>query len=140
MFGYTEYEHTVISSQTISRGEKDVQLDVRRPATNVHVMNLLEDPSVSDWKRQELEREVQAYNAMPDYLVLVREGNPTYLEYARRFSRCGNVPNRDAAMQRLNEDLVRLVAEPSVDLKTLQWSELIQNDTGYGKDGSITMY
>lgn len=140
MFGYTEHAHTVITSQTIMRGGAEVQLDVRRPQVNSHVLNVLTDPLLYSGKRAELERELQAYSAMPDYLVLMHNGNPTYLEYAPAFSRGSKSSDREEAMQRLNQDLARLIAEPGIDLKALQWSNLIQNDKGYGKDGSIIMY
>lgn len=140
MFGYTEHEHTVITSQTIMCDGVEVQLDVRRPQVNPHVLNVLADPLLYSGRREKLELELQAYSAMPDYLVLTHNGNPTYLNYEPEAS-CGKKSSdREEAMQRLNQDLARLIAEPGVDLKALQWSKLIQNDTGYDKDGSITMY
>lgn len=142
MFGYTEHDHTVISTQTIVRGGKEAQLDVRRPKpeNSDYWTNLLADPTLSARKREEWQRQVEGYNRMPDYLVLVRDGNPTYLLYESTMLGGKGRVSKEEAMVHLQEDLERLVAEPNLDLKTLQWSELVQNDTGYGRDGSICMY
>lgn len=140
MFGYTEHDHTVISTQTIVRNGKEAQLDVRRPTPNNYWTKLLEDPTLSARKREEWQREVEGYNRMPDYLVLVRDENPTYLLYKSSMLAGTNSATKEVAMAHLQEDLAKLVAEPNLDLKTLQWDELVQNDTGYGRNGSICMY
>ena len=142
MFGYTEHTHTVISTQTIVRAGHEAQLDVRRPTPDNYWAKLLEDPSLSPRKRDEWARQVEGFNRMPDYLVLVREGNPTYLLYEAAFPDANSrgAASKETGMTRLQEDLAKLIAEPNVDLATLQWSELVQNDTGYGKDGCIIMY
>lgn len=150
MFGYTEDTYSLISSQTIVRDGVNVQLDVRRPRLSEQrtallelseqLTALLEDPTVKAGYRTRLERELEAYAGRPDYLVLVREGNPTYLMYAQAQPIGVVQHNKESAMQRLNQDLAILMARSDVDLKTLQWTELINNDTGYYHDGGIAMY
>lgn len=98
-FGYTENEHAVMSSQTIVRNGVDVQLDVRRPHLNPSVARLLEDPTVSSYKR---------------------EDNPTYLMYKRAQPVGILSQGREAAMTRLTDELSLLLANPDVDLNTLQ--------------------
>ena len=47
---------------------------------------------------------------------------------------------KEKAMARIVQDHARLVAEPNVDLKHLQWEEYINDGMGYARDGSVIMY
>ena len=47
---------------------------------------------------------------------------------------------KEKAMARLAQDHARLIAEPDVAFKQLQWEEYIKDDTWYGRNGSVTMY
>ena len=47
---------------------------------------------------------------------------------------------KEKAMARLGQDHARLMAEPDVAFKQLKWEEYIKDDTGYGRNGSVTMY
>ncbi len=132
MFGYMEHHHTVVSSCTIVRGGKEVQLDVRRPMMKVPPANEDGRPFNKSYQNQ-LDREAAHYAQLSDYLVLTHAGNPIYMEY--------NGPDgKERAMARLAQDHARLIAEPDVPFKQLQWEEYIKNDTGYGRNGSVTMY
>ena len=65
--------------------------------------------------------------------MLTCNGNSIYMEY--------NGPDgKEKAMARLGQDHARLMAEPDVAFKQLQWEEYIKDDTGYGRNGSVTMY
>ncbi len=132
MFGYMEHHHTVVSSCTIVRGGKEVQLDVRRPMMQVPPANEDGRPFTKSYQNQ-LDREAAHYAQLSDYLVLTCNGNSIYMEY--------NGPDgKEKAMARLGQDHARLMAEPDVAFKQLQWEEYIKDDTGYGRNGSVTMY
>lgn len=109
MFGYMEHNHTVVSSCTIVRGGKEMQLDVRRPVMPSYSIEL------------------------SDYLVLTHKGEPIYMKY-------DGWASKEEAMAFVVQDHARLIAEPDVALKQLHWQKYIQADTGYGRNGSITMY
>ena len=132
MFGYMEHHHTVVSSCTIVRGGKEVQLDVRRPMMQVPPANEDGRPFPKAYQK-ELDRQTAYYSQLPDYLVLTCNGNSIYMEY--------NGPDgKEKAMASLAQDHARLMAEPDVAFKQLQWEEYIKDDTGYGRNGSVTMY
>ena len=52
MFGYMEHHHTVVSSCTIVRGGKEVQLDVRRPMMQVPPANEDGRPFTTSYQNQ----------------------------------------------------------------------------------------
>ena len=109
MFGYMEHHHTVVSSCTIVRGGKEVQLDVRRPMMQVPPANEDGRPFPKAYQK-ELDRQTAYYSQLPDYLVLTCNGNSIYMEY--------NGPDgKEKAMASLAQDHARLIAEPDVAFK-----------------------
>lgn len=134
MFGFMEGAYETIWTGRIVHAGNEVDVDIRRPLPPPEVQMMLTKKELKPSQQERVLQEKEFYESKGSYLVLMLNGSPMYLFYDR--------PNqsKDVGNGQLADDLERLTAHPDLRLNDLQWYEKVYCDTGYGRDGSITMY
>lgn len=134
MFGFMEgHYETVWQGQILHAGNK-MNVDIRRPVLPPETRSILASEGVGASQKARALQEKEYYEEKANYLVLTMHGEPMYLFYDK--------PNQDKAIgnRMLADDLERLTLHPNMQVNDLSWNEKVFRDTGYGRDGSISMY
>ncbi|MNR71813.1 hypothetical protein D3C71_24910 [compost metagenome] len=126
MLGYQPNPFNVTGTAQATWDGRTVRLNRCQAAVPAHI--LARRQTIHPARREELERHIQ-HLADDRFLAFDNAaGDPVILRYDQ------------AAAAFLEEDWQRLEAGQVFTMEDLRYSERIEYDVGYGRDGSISMY